>query len=63
MQRKCGWCEQLKEVYGYQEIDYEEVKDVPIAELLVEGKAPLKDDDVVGVPICKECYRENRGEV
>jgi len=61
--KKCGWCGQFKEVYAYQEVDYEEVEGTPKSELLVENpKKTLKDNDVVGLPQCRECYNEERGK-
>lgn len=62
MKKKCGVCGETKEVAGYVERDYEAVKHIPHKDLLVEGKDPLLDDDLVGIPICKECYDELSGE-
>ena len=56
--KKCGICGREKEVYGYKEVDYEEVEDVPKEDLLIEGHHYLNDNDVVGVPICEECFNE-----
>jgi len=62
MKRICGWCGEFKKVYTYEERDYEEVKDLDKNALLIEKSSePLRDDDVVGVPICKECHDELYG--
>jgi len=59
MKRICGWCGELKEVYAYQEVDYEEVEHLDKNALLIEqGSESLRDDDVVGLPICKKCHDE-----
>jgi len=58
MEKTCGWCGKTKKVYAYKEVDYEEVQHLAINALLIDGKEPLREDDVVGVPICKECYEE-----
>lgn len=61
--KKCGWCGQYRDVYAYQEVDWEEVKDsIARRDLLVEGRQPLRDNDVVGIPQCEECYHALRGE-
>jgi len=62
--KKCGICGLLKQVYAYQERDWEEVRDlIPKRDLLIQNdKKPMRPDDVVGVPICKECYEEQQGE-
>ena len=48
---KCAWCGETKEVYAYKEVDYKEVQHLAINALLIDGKGPLREDDVVGVPI------------
>ena len=60
--KKCGWCGQIKPVYAYKEVDYEEVDHLPKSDLLIQGNQPLKDDDIVGIPQCRECYFFERGE-
>ena len=61
--KKCTYCGLIKEVYAYDEVDYEEVDHLDKDDLLIEApEKPLRDDDVVGLPCCKECYYENRGE-
>lgn len=57
----CNWCGEWKEVYACKEVDYEEVENLDKDALLIEGTKPLKDDDVVGLPICKECHDEITG--
>lgn len=63
--RICGWCGQFKEVYAYQEETYDEdLKQLSEAELWTSvPKSKLKEGDTVGIPQCKECYRESRGEL
>lgn len=62
MKRVCGWCGEVKQVYAYKEVDYEEVEHLEKNALLIEETSePLRDDDVVGVPICKECHDANFG--
>ena len=61
--KKCAYCGIVKEVYAYVEVDYESVDHLDKEDLLIEDpEKPLKDNDVVGLPCCKECYYENRGE-
>lgn len=55
---KCSECGRLRKVYGQYERDYGQVKDIPKRDLLIEDDSKeLKEDDVVGVPLCKQCYK------
>jgi len=56
--KKCACCGQTKPVYAYSERDFEDVEDYVLKEdLLIEGSnRPLADNDVVGLPICRECF-------
>jgi len=59
----CCRCGQLKVVYGHYERDYESVDDLPDEELLWEGKRKTLDDiDIVGLPLCKECFEMDDDE-
>lgn len=59
----CCECGQLKEVYGHYERDYERVSNLPDEKLLWEGnRRTLEDIDIVGLPLCKECFEADDDE-
>jgi hypothetical protein len=60
IKKKCGYCGKLKEVYGQEEIEFDGNRPIPKRELLTKAKGRLHDGDIVGLPICRECY-ENLG--
>lgn len=51
----CAWCGNYREVYAYQESTFEE--DETKEPFISADKAKLKDGDLIGLPICEECYK------
>jgi len=50
----CAWCGEYKEVYAYQESEYE--KGETEEPFISANKHNLKDGDSIGIPICKGCH-------